>query len=91
MKRHQKPQPKRGQWQWSLFTELYGKEWSHYDALEIDHEQKITEFDYEKFLPNGFLDTVNKDDDDFKTFIKKLNFNSRTEYERHQENKKEFT
>lgn len=58
--------------------------------MEKDHEKKITEFDFEKYLPNGFLDSVNKDDEDFKTFIRKLNFNSRTEYEKHLDNQKEF-
>mgnify|MGYP000923044030 CR=1 FL=1 len=47
MKRVQPPEPKRGQWQWNFFKELYGKEWSHYDHLEIDLEKKITEFDFE--------------------------------------------
>jgi hypothetical protein len=51
MKRIQNPTPKRGQWQHNLFTELYGKEWDHYKGINFDPEQKISIFDYERFLP----------------------------------------
>jgi len=33
-KRKQLPTPKIGQWQYNLFTEFYGKSWSHFDHLE---------------------------------------------------------
>ena len=45
------PEPKRGQKEWDTFTELYGREWDAFDQLNFDPEEKITEFNYENFLP----------------------------------------
>jgi len=35
-KRSQDPVPKRGQLEYELFRELTGKEWNHYDHVNID-------------------------------------------------------
>jgi len=37
---------------------MYGIEWDSYKDLKIDEEKKITPFDYENFLPKGYLDHV---------------------------------
>jgi hypothetical protein len=84
------PEPKRGQKEWTLFTELFDKEWDHFDNLVFDPEEKITEFNYEKFIPKQVLETMDTQSKDFKNMIKKMNLNSFTEYERHQNNKKAF-
>jgi len=80
------PEPKRGQKEWDAFAELYGKEWDTYQHLQFDQEEKITEFNYENFLPKQLLQTLDTDSEEFKNLIKELNFNSKTEYERHREN-----
>jgi len=50
------PEPKKGQWQYDLFTELYGKEFDEYDTMILDPEEKITEFNYENYIPKLFLE-----------------------------------
>ena len=84
------PEPKRAQKEWDAFTELYGKEWDTYKDLQFDQEEKITEFNYEKFLPQQLLQTLDTDSAEFKNLIKELNFNSHTEFERHRENQGNF-
>ena len=50
-KRHQLPDPRRGQYEFDLFTELNGgKDWYADANLVIDEEHKITEFDYENYF-----------------------------------------
>jgi hypothetical protein len=54
----------------------------HDDAFVIrDHEEKITEFNYEKFIPSEILKTFDTTSEDFKLYIKMLNFTSKTKYE----------
>ncbi len=60
---------------------MYGKEWDHFDTLTFDTEDKITEFNYEKFLPKHLLQTMDTQSDEFKTLIKKMNYSSKTQYE----------
>lgn len=57
-KRAELPTPKRGQKEWDLFRDIYGVEWSHYDDIKFDKEEKITEFNYEKFIPQNVLKTM---------------------------------
>jgi hypothetical protein len=45
------PEPKRGQKEYELFKEIYGSYWEKFDHLLFDPEEKITEFNYEKFIP----------------------------------------
>lgn len=49
-KRSQKPEPRRGQHEFNLFTELSGRNWYDYSDVKIDKEYKITEFDYENYF-----------------------------------------
>lgn len=55
-----------------------------------DREEKITEFNYEKFLPARVLEKLDTDSADFKDFVKVLNFNSKTQYEQHVAYQEEF-
>lgn len=82
-KRVQLPEPRKGQLEYRLFEELYGRPW-HYDAgVEFDEEHKITEFDYEKYFDPKLLNR-NPDlvqSDKFKKFIRALNLSAKTELE----------
>jgi hypothetical protein len=50
VKRQELPEPKKGQKEWELFTEMFEKEWNTYEGVKFDPEEKITEFNYEKFI-----------------------------------------
>lgn len=89
-RRQQAPEPKRGQWQYNLFKEMYGVDYHAFDNLQIDEEKKITPWDYENFLPAGYLDHVDQDSPEFKLQIKKMALEAKTTYEQHLENQKEF-
>jgi hypothetical protein len=54
-KRQQLPEPRRGQKEFELFEELTGKSWYHDKNIEFDQEKKITEFDYENYIPAEIL------------------------------------
>jgi hypothetical protein len=54
-KRHQLPEPRRGQPEYDLFKQIYGREWDEDRVTTIDNEKKITEFDYEKFIHPSLL------------------------------------
>ena len=84
------PEPKRGQKEWEAFTELYGKEWDTYAHLQFDQEEKITEFNYENYLPQQWLKTQDTSSPEFKNLIREMNFNSKTQYEAHKENQDHF-
>lgn len=58
IKRQELPEPKRGQDEWSLFESLYGLPWDAFDHLDHDPEDKITEFNYEKFISADVLATL---------------------------------
>lgn len=77
-KRTELPEPKKGQKEWNLFKELTGKYWDHYDDVIFDPEEKITEFNYEKFIPKHLLSTMDPHSQEFKTMIKKMNLNTKT-------------
>ena len=89
-KRTQLPEPRRGQKEFELFTELTGQ--GYYDDAMVreDPETKITLFDFEKYLSPELLKNVDTDSQDFKTFVKLLNFSTRTEIERLEDNKEAF-
>lgn len=57
-KRAELPTPKRGQKEWDLFKDIYGVNYTHYDDLKFDPEEKITEFNYEKFIPQIVLKSM---------------------------------
>jgi hypothetical protein len=90
-KQNQGPAPKRGMWQWDLFTELAGgKDWDHYRDLQYDDEEKITIYNYEKHLPASYLERVDTDSEEFKKEIKMMTLTSKTAYEAHSELKKNY-
>ena len=64
-----------------MFRELFGVNWDHFDDLKVDLEKKITLHDYEKFFPEGMLEHMDTESDEFKLMIKKMNLNSKTQYE----------
>ena len=72
-KRVELPEPKQGQKEYDLFQTLYGKSWNHYDGETFDQEEKITEFNYEKFIDKHLLEGVDTSSEDFKNAIKALN------------------
>lgn len=90
-KRSEKPSPKVGQKEWDLFKEIYGVEWDYFDHLKFDPEEKITEFNYEKFIPPHVLKKMDTKSASFKRYIKLANLNSKTKYEQHKENQESFS
>ena len=49
-KRRQLPEPRYGQLEFDLFTELTGRTWYDDARVVTDNEYKITEFDYENYI-----------------------------------------
>jgi hypothetical protein len=49
-----------------MFKELTGRDWHEDRFMKIDSEKKITEFDYEDFLPQSFLKRVDTKSPEFK-------------------------
>jgi hypothetical protein len=89
-KRQELPEPKRGQKEWDIFYEMFGDEWDKYDNINFDQEEKITEFNYEKFIPAQILKGMDTQSDDFKDLVKQLNFTGKTAYEQHRANQEQF-
>jgi hypothetical protein len=69
---------------------MYGVDWNTYEGVNFDPEEKITEFNYEKFINKQILKSWDTNSDEFKMHIKKLNLSSRTQFEQHQDNQEEF-
>lgn len=86
-KRAQAPEPKRGQAEFDLFTNLTGQDFTEDIGVSLDKEKKITEFEFEKFLNPALLQRVNTGNTQFKQLIRSLNFSSQTNLERLLENK----
>lgn len=89
-KRQELPEPKRGQPEMELFEELTGMNWYEDARTRQDNEEKITEFNFEKFLSADLLATVDTDGPEFKTFVKLANLTSATKHERLQKAKEQF-
>jgi hypothetical protein len=89
-KQSELPEPKKGQKEWEIFYNLYGVEYDQFNELIFDKEDKITEFNYENFIPKHILQTMDTESSEFKNLVKKLNLYSRTAYEKHQDNQKQF-
>jgi hypothetical protein len=90
-RRTQGPEPKKGQWQWDLFTELSGgKSWNHYDDLEYDPEHKVNFNEYQKFFPAGLVEKMDSNNEEFKKQIRLMTLLSKTEYEKWSSLKKNF-
>jgi hypothetical protein len=67
-----------------LFKELTGKDWHSDSIVDLDPEEKITEFNYEKFIPAALLEHYSHmvGTPEFKKVIKYLNYTSKTEFEK---------
>ena len=66
-------------------------DWDSFTKLDFDSETKITEFDYENYLNPQLLANVDTKTDEFKQFVRALNFTTKTRYEQHLDNKKKFS
>ena len=89
-KRTELPSPKKGQSDWNLFKQLYGSEWDRFESLMFDEEDKITEFNYEKFIPKHLLSQMDTQSQEFKNLIRVMHMNQLTEYEQHRQNQEQF-
>lgn len=89
-KRRELPAPKAGQKEYALFTELTGNDWHKYDNVMFDPEEKINEFNYEKFISKHALKGMDTSSAEFKQLIKVLNFTTKTKYELHKEQQENF-
>lgn len=90
-RRAQSPAPRKGQWQYDLFTELAGgRDWHYYDKLQFDTEKKITIYNYEKHLPASYLENCDTSSPEFKKEIKMMTLLQKTQYEQHKELKETF-
>ena len=54
-KRKELPEPRKGQLEYQLFEEIFCMNWDEDVQLNIDPEVKITEFNYEEFIPAEIL------------------------------------
>ena len=84
------PEPKRGQPEYDLFRELTGKDWDAYADLEFDPETKITEFDYENYIPTDILQNYDTSTDEFRDVIRTLNLFTKTQIEQSELDKENF-
>jgi hypothetical protein len=65
-----------------LFEELYGMSWFDDALMREDQEEKITEFNYEKFIHPELLKNVDTKSPEFLEKIRVMNFFSKTKYEK---------
>jgi len=80
-KRQELPEPKLGQKEWDLFTKMHNSLYNDYENAKFDDEEKITEFNYENYIPKIILDKTDTKSDDFKNMIKAANFLRKTKLE----------
>ena len=80
-KRQEKPVLRNGQAELALFKELTGEDYFSDSSVRTDLEQKITEFDYEKYLNADLLEGVDTQSDDFKMLVRRLNYSTKTRLE----------
>ena len=73
-----------------LYEEIYGRPWHFKPQAMVDDEDKITEFNYENFIPAEVLARYDTSTDSFKQMIRKLNFNTRTQIEQSDNDKANF-
>jgi len=74
----------------ALFEEITGLKWDDDLGVEMDPEEKITEFNYEKFLSPEQLEGVDTSSAEFKKMIKIMNLKSKTKLEHLKDCKDEF-
>lgn len=79
----------------ALFKELTGLNWQDDKSIEIsrthDLEEKITEFEYEKYLNPTLIKDLDTSSDEFKQMVRTANFASKTRLEQIEHKKKEFS
>ncbi len=85
-KNHQLAAPQVGQKEFELFEKWSGRSWNSFTQEEFDPETKITEFEYEKFLPAELLKHIDTADPNFIKLVRFLNFTSKTRIEEHEAN-----
>ncbi len=90
IKRQELPEPKKGQKEWELFNEMYGKDFNTYEGVKFDPEEKITEFNYEKFISKQILKNMDTNSDEFRLYIKRMNLTTKTQIESHLDNQENF-
>ena len=64
-KRSEDPTPKVGQSETQLFEEIFGRPWTFGEELKFDSEEKITEFNFEEYIPQEILSKYDTSSDDF--------------------------
>ena len=69
---------------------MYGTLYNEYDDLQFDPEEKITEFNYENYIPQPLLKQTDTKTESFKNMVKFMNLESKTAYEQHKANQEEF-
>ena len=89
-KRTEASEPQIGQVELELYEELYGRPWYFKYGEIMDDEEKITEFNYENFIPAEVLARYDTNSDSFKEMIRIMNINSKTQMEQHEADKEEF-
>lgn len=90
-KRQEAPSPRPGQNFLPLFKEITGMDYFGDAMLNQDMEEKITEFDYEKYVNPEILKNMDTESEDFKEMIRALNYVSKTNNEALQYNKQQFS
>lgn len=80
-KRSELPEPKTGQKEWDLFQKMYGSPYNQYENVQLDDEDKITEFNYENYIPQAILDQTDTKSESFKYLIKAINLQTKTKME----------
>lgn len=89
-KRAELPEPKFGQKEWDLFTKMYGTLYDDYSDAFFDEENKITEFNFENYLPERIANEDETISTSFKNEVKYMNLMTSTKYEQHKANQEEF-
>ncbi len=77
----QHPEPYVGTWQYELFEKLFGFEYELGKNLH-ESEEKINKFNYSKHLHPSLIQKFDVNSDEFEMYIRKLNYESKTELDR---------
>ena len=64
-----------------LFEEIYGRPWHSFTSMLMDDEFKITEFDYEQYIPQEILAKMDTNSDEFIDTVRMMNLTNKTQYE----------
>lgn len=89
-KRMEQPEPRHGQDELQLFEDASSRGWFEDSRTTFDEEKKITEFDFENFLSEELVARVDTSSEDFRDFVRALNFTSKTALEELEAKKEAF-